>query len=101
MRRPRQFTYSWEHIAAVLGLTVLTAMRYGQGRDRRFDPSDMASVFAYAQQRRAQALLDAADAPRFLEQMVHGGRVPEYKEKLAEHMMDPSTKTSPRDPTGA
>lgn len=49
--RKRLGCWTWETVAQILGVTVYTAMRYGQGKDRKFDPCDLADILRYAQER--------------------------------------------------
>lgn len=43
--------WTWQTIADVLGVSIHTARKYGQGAGRRFDPGSPASVFRYAASR--------------------------------------------------
>lgn len=52
-RGPGRFSYTWQEIADLLGLSLLTAKRYGQGAGRKFNPRDLRSLFEYALSRRA------------------------------------------------
>lgn len=58
-KRYRNFRYNYEDIARILGMSVLTSQRYGQGRKRKFSPTNIVSVFEYALQRQKEALLDS------------------------------------------
>lgn len=50
----RKFDYDYTDIAFMLGTTVLTAKRYGQGKRRQFSPTDIRSVFRLALQRQRE-----------------------------------------------
>ncbi len=50
----RRYTYTYEDIAHMLRTTVSTAKKYGQGKRRQFNPTDIRSVFGLALQRQRE-----------------------------------------------
>lgn len=50
-RGAKCWRYGWAEIALATGHTIATAKRYGQGKDRRFNPASLRSIVAYAAMR--------------------------------------------------
>lgn len=46
--------YTWQTIADLLGVSIHTARKYGQGKGRKFNPADLRSVVAYYEERRGK-----------------------------------------------
>lgn len=56
--RPRglkRWTYTWQTLADLLGVSLHTVRKYGQGRGRKFNPADLGSVVAFAQSRQVRS----------------------------------------------
>lgn len=46
-RGPKRFSYTYEDIARLAGLSLRTVKAYGTGTHRRYDPADLGSVMAF------------------------------------------------------
>lgn len=50
-RGPRRFSFTYDEIAAVVGLKRKTVRNHAQGADAVFDPTDLYSLAAYVMER--------------------------------------------------